>query len=173
MGEATLDALHARLAAYDGRTTSELTAIAEDWSDDAGYCAALITLAGSDEGHVANGATWLIKAALEGEGAFSPAEIDQLIDTLPALMDWAAQLHVAQSLRLLDLPQARGQEIAEWLTPLLTHKRPFLRAWALDGMAHLARSLEGFDAEFTAALGAALEDDAASVRARARNLAGG
>lgn len=165
-----LSRLRARLVDYDGRSTSHLTAIRSDLAQLEGYTDALIHLVRSDEGHDANAATWLLKQDLEAGGKLGQAQVQALLDAIEGLSDWAAQLHILQSLRQLDLPESRAQALADWLKPLLVHKRPFLRAWALDALAHLARQHDGYDRDFGTALEKALDDDAASVRARARKL---
>lgn len=90
--------------------------------------------------------------------------------TLEQVEAWDAQLHLCQSARRLRIAPETTASWRVWLLPLLTHKRPFLRAWALDAFCHLAEIDEALaeDAERWRARMA--DDPAASVRARARKL---
>ena len=123
-----------------------------------------------------SGATWLLKSYFEQAGALSAEQTQTLIAALPSGDDahWSTQLHLCQSMRYLDLsgngvsgPVASS--LWAWVEPLLTHKRPFLRAWSLDALAHLAREHKAYQADFEQALQRASKDEAASVRARARD----
>lgn len=136
-----------------------------------GYIDALVALSGDQHEHVSVGATWLTRAVLEGGRTLSPAQFERLLDQLPNVTAWAAQLHLCQSVRKLEIPATKAQKLAEWLSPLLQHERPFVRAWSVDALAHVARVCPDYVDAFEGALARALEDDAASVRARARQIA--
>jgi len=89
---------------------------------------------------------------------------------MPDLTDWAAVLHLCQSVQYLTVSEENALALAQWLALMLAHQRPFVRAWALDAMGRLAAQDRRFEEQFAEALGAAQQDPAASVRARARNL---
>ncbi|AWW75695.1 hypothetical protein CD351_14765 [Erythrobacter sp. KY5] len=165
--------LRARLAEYDGQSVTLLGETEAACCRDLDYFDALIELAGSRDGHVPAGATWLIKSALEAGHEASSSQAEALIACLPAITGWAAKLHLCQSIGFLDITPRHTAALANWLEPLLQHERPFVRAWSLDALGHLARADESFADRFEAALAAAAKDDRASVRARARNLAAG
>lgn len=162
--------LRSRLADYDGKAVSILGEAEAAHSGDEGYLDALIALVEEREGHIANGASWLIKSALERGGNLSLAQMDRLIALLPALEHWAAQLHICQSIRLLDVPENCAAPLAHWLGEMLDHERPFVRAWSLDALGSLAQEYPEHRTAFNAALRSANEDAAAAVRARARHL---
>lgn len=140
-------------------------------SGEPGYLDALIALSSESDSHVSSGATWLLKSALEQCATLSADQTAALCEALPELSGWQAQLHICQSLRLLSIGPTGAGEVAHWLEPLLAHDRPFLRAWALDALGSLAGDHPQYRARFAKALSDAAQDDAASVRARARNLA--
>lgn len=139
-------------------------------SGEPGYIDALTELAVEPQGNVSDGATWLIKSALENGARLSPDQVGRFCEQLEALQSWAAQLHVCQSIRFLEVPRDEAAGLAGWLDPLLSHTRPFLRAWALDALYRLAKQHDSYRKDLERALSAAMDDDAASVRARARNL---
>ena len=165
-----LDPLRAKLSAYDGKATTFLGEAEAALSGEDGYLGALVSLLGEEEGHLASGASWLLKSALEQGRALSEGQIEALADQLPEITDWATQLHICQSVRLLTVSAGSAQRLADWLAALLDHQRPFLRAWSLDALGALAKAHCEHRPAFNVALALAQDDEAASVRARARNL---
>lgn len=163
--------LRAYLLEFDGRTISMLGEAEAKWRDTPGYVDALVNLTSASEHHIASGASWLIKSYLEQDGAFSPDQSQALLQTLPPDADWSTKLHLSQSIRYLAIPSDSVDALQQWLKPLLTHERPFLRAWSLDALGWLVSCHPRYQADFEAALHRALADSAASVRARARKLA--
>ena len=79
-------------------------------------------------------------------------------------------MHICQSARFLPVDADQALVLAEWLRPLLTAPKPFVRAWSLDAFLHVCALLPSHAGEGRMAREAALNDPAASVRARARNL---
>lgn len=180
MSEALFGALFDALAAYDGRNTADLRSIQSRLGNEAGYLTALIDLAASPQGAVADGATWLLLDGLKKGATPSPDDVTRLLGKLAELTDlasWGAQLHICQSVRLLPLEAAKAakaaqvEPLAAFLGPLLTAPKPFLRAWSLDALVHLATIDPTLKPQAREALAAAQQDKAASVKARARNLA--
>ncbi|WP_298469130.1 hypothetical protein [uncultured Erythrobacter sp.] len=165
--------LRKRLAQYDGRATTILGEIEAEFGGGTDYLRSLIDLAADPDGNTADGATWLLKAAIEAGTAIELDQVDALFAQLPQVRSWPAQLHLCQSVRYLPISTSSAAGLADWLKPLLNHERPFLRAWSLDALGRLAREHPKYDARFGIALQAAEQDTAASVRARARNLGRG
>lgn len=161
------------LSAYDGKAISLLTELAVRVHLRPDYMMTLIALMGRGEGHVSDGATYLIKRALEEGAHLDDDQMDALLANLPALSAWQAILHMCQSVRLLTLMDEHADPLAEWLAGHLDHARPFIRAWSVDGLCHIGERFPAHHARAFAALEAARADDAASVRARVRNLSPG
>lgn len=150
---------------------STLERVSAQFSHRDDYADTLIMLAADATDTVSAAATWLIKHHLEQGRTLSPAQTGKLIENLLAITAWGAQLHVCQSIRFLDIPPNYATTLIAWLRPLRSHQRPFLRAWALDATYEVARQRENAMPEARAAVEAALADPAASVKARARNIA--
>lgn len=171
---AAIDALRKNLNDFDGKAISFLGEAETVLCTQEGYIDALIALLAERKGHLASGASWLLKSALEGASDLTPDQIAGLIKRLPDVDDWSAQLHICQMIRLLpglgDVSGKLARDLADWLTAWLDHKRPFIRAWSLDALGALAKQHGDHAAVFNDALAAALSDEAASVRARARGL---
>jgi hypothetical protein len=163
-----LESLRTRLTAFDRKSFSCLTEAAAALSDKADYGAALVELAG-DEG-ASSGATWLIKHHAENGTPLPVPLCKDLADRLPQITAWDAQLHICQSARHLPYPDTATGQLLAFARPLLTHERPFLRAWSLDLLCYLTTRIPDLATEAETALARAAEDPAASVRARARNL---
>jgi len=169
----TLDPEHlaSRLAAFDGRALTTLGEIDVAFSHVPGYFGALVECANASERHISAGATWLIKSAFEAQREISVDEITAYCRMIPRVTDLAAQLHVCQTIQYLQIDGQNVTALADWLSPLLTHERPFVRAWSLDALSHIAIQHPEFEAQARANLIAAEQDSAASVKARARQVA--
>lgn len=172
MAISLIDMLRARLAQYDGRATTILGEAEAELGEEGDYLDALIRLSAEPGDHIADGATWLLKAALESGSSLKERQANALFAQLPQIMAWPAQLHLCQSVRYLPISSESARVLAEWAEPFLSHERPFLRAWSLDALARLAEKHPAYEGLYHKALAAAEEDPAASVRARARNLKG-
>ncbi|MEO1731094.1 MAG: hypothetical protein AAFR64_10170 [Pseudomonadota bacterium] len=167
--------LRAVLQAFDGRATTLLGEAEAAFGEEPAYPDTLIALVGDRQPMVGSGATWLLKSYFERGGALSTEQTQALIKALPKAEEthWSTQLHLCQSIRFLDFTANLSTALEAWLTPLLTHKRPFVRAWSLDALAHLAKGQGQYRTNFEVALKRASEDEAASVRARARQILDG
>ncbi len=165
-----LEPLRDALTAFDGRATTILGEAEARFAEAPGYLEALIALAGEGDARVSGGATWLIKARLEAGGRLGPGETSALLTKLALITAWDAQLHLCQIARYLTFGAGDAERFSSWLEGLLTHKRPFLRAWSLDALCRVALQHEGYRARALEALEAGAQDPAASVKARVRRL---
>ncbi len=166
------DDLMEALANWDGRHTAPLKECFRRNREEPGLADALLHRIGSTDIRVAEGSSWLLKAALETGTSLSPAQVSALIGILPALRGKNTILHVCQSVRHLTVDRTQADALVHHLERFLIDERPFLRAWSLDALAAVAARHPVFRERAAAALLQAREDPAASVRARARNLPG-
>lgn len=158
------------ISGFDGKATTLLGEAEARFGHQPGYLDKLIALMGEPEGMIQSAATWLLRSALESGRTLEAQQISGLVGACRGLTEWSAQLHVCQLVPKLELDPPQAQALADWLTPLLAHERPFLRAWALDAFCQMARYLPPLAGRARAALAAAHDDRSASVRARARNI---
>ena len=163
-------ALLQELEEYDGRSIAALGEIEHRWSQETNYPNALLDNFNAASPIVQNGASWLFKAFVEKGGSIAAGTSEHLSRQVICLTDWSAMLHVCQSIRYLKFAEDDAGELGRWTRQLLTHNRPFLRAWALDALVHLASFDPALRPAAEMALAEALEDSAASVRTRARKL---
>ncbi len=83
-----------------------------------------------------------------------------------------AEAQVLQALDVYDRPLPEGPALARFAQSRITHARPFVRAWAVNALCVLAIHHPEFRAAAETARNQALNDTAASVRARARKAPG-
>ncbi|MEO1027667.1 MAG: hypothetical protein AAFX02_01300 [Pseudomonadota bacterium] len=166
----TTELLRSKLSAFTGANMSALGEIEAQFKDFPNYIGSLIELAEASEGMISSGATWLLKSSLEQGTELTDHQLARLIEKLPNITDWSAQLHACQSVRHLSLSSGAAKSITLWAETLLDHKRPFLRAWSLDALCVAANIAPILRADAQVAFKKAGNDNAASVRARARNL---
>lgn len=156
------------LCAYDGKSVTLLLQAEAKHGAGPTYLSELVRLAASERANVSDGATWLLKAGLEAGAALTADQTGALISNLEKVTHWPAQLHICQLLDLVTVPAAGAAPLAGWLSGLVQHRRPFLRAWSMSALQALAAQHAGHAAQAEAALQAAKADPSASVRARAR-----
>lgn len=162
--------LRAALAGFDGKAISYLSETGVTYGDASDYLASLVDLASVRDAHIDSGATWLLKEHLERGGALPPAMVSALLQALAGEPSWGAALHILQSVRFLDLTAVNVVPSADLICRYTQSERPFLRAWATDAIWRIAKTNPHLKPQSEAALAAAKDDPAASVRARARQL---
>ncbi|MEO1198959.1 MAG: hypothetical protein AAFX39_06960 [Pseudomonadota bacterium] len=157
------------LRELDGTSTDPLSELGKTLGDQPAVLSGLIRLADHDAEPISDRATWLLLDLLRHDVRLTRTQTGDLVDRLAGITSWQAQLHICQSGAYLDVTAAEATIIADWLTPMLRSKRPFLRAWSMDALQHLAAHRSDMIERAEAALQAAEQDPAASVRARARH----
>lgn len=145
----------AALYAFDGKRVAGLRALVSSNMPDSAF---LAELPGAHE----IAASWVLKARAEAGGLSEEAKAS-LYDCLPDLTEPDAILHLLQMVQYASPARPTS---AEMIRPFLTHKRTLLRVWALDAMARVA------PADAAPLVEAALQDESAAMRARARALQG-
>ena len=162
--------LRTALLGFDGKAISFLSETDVKFREQADYLQTLVTLARDQEADIATGATWLIKNHLETGGALDADLVSPLFKALDEATSWGAILHILQSVQYVDLDQITDPHAFDQVHQHISHSRPFIRAWAVDAACRLAARFNDRQAEARQVLDAALQDEAASVRARARKI---
>lgn len=162
--------LREALLGFDGKAVSYLSETGVRLREDPDYLPELVSLSADTEAHIAAGATWMIKAHLEAGGQLTPDLTDAWLQSLTAPLSWSAALHILQSVRFLDLSAVRDQTVLEAIERFTRHERPFLRAWATDALWRAAQGVPDLQSRARRAVARAMDDPAASVRARARQI---
>lgn len=162
--------LQTALERYDGKSVQYLGQLQAEFESDPDYVGGLITALTQSRENVANGASWLLLDHLNRGKKLSAEQSEQVAKSVPSLMNWPEQLHCAQMIRHLELDKSLAKIVMREMETLQSHNRPFLRAWSLDAIWHIAQSHDEFKDRAFAAIERAKEDNAASVRARVKNL---
>ncbi|MEP0519138.1 MAG: hypothetical protein ABJO09_13955 [Hyphomicrobiales bacterium] len=165
-----LTKMRAQMLEFDGRATTVLTEIEARYGENSDYVDTLIVLIGDVDTNLSDGSTWLIKAWLVKNKELSANQTGKLVDALPEISSWQAQLHICQSVRHLSIKSAQSLILVQWLLDFNEHCRPFLRAWSVDAIVAVAQMHNQHAELARKVLDNALEDNASSVRARARSL---
>jgi len=159
-----------RLAAFDRKAISIVGEIEADFDQNPQYFSAIVGLASDHENNISCGATWLIKSSMEKGHRLNSTLLNQLAAGLDEITAWDAQLHICQSVRFFELSSNNAAAFSLWLRKLLDHDRPFVRAWSLDALCRIDAEFPDMNLDTAKDIAAALNDQSASVRARARNL---
>ncbi len=161
--------LRAAISEFDGKAVTLLCEAKAQLRDEPGFWAALIDLTDDEDGMVQAGSTWLILKSLKCKDLALADTAAALVPRLEGLTHWAAILHVLQAMDLYDAQQPDGPALARFAQSHLSSERPFVRAWAVNALCVLATHHLEFREAAETARTTALNDTAASVRARASN----
>ena len=154
------------ILAFDGTDIAELKSAFAGFSETDAF--ALAELCESPDANVSVAATWVVKALCEA-GSGSQLDLPRIFAALPDAPDWQAALHLLQSVQFAP-HAAASQESA--ILAHLEHDKTLVRVWALDAFCRLADSNLELASKARDKVNQALDDPKASVRARARHLAG-
>lgn len=156
------------IANWDGTSVEVLQAIYDCHGLEAEFGTALVPLL--KEPKLERGASWLLKQHLEAGGVLAAADVKRVFQSLPDLIEWETQLHLLQSLPYLTIGKRDVKQVEVFLRRCLASENKFVRAWAYNGFYELSLQHPQFQAEADQLLEQALEDEAASVKARVRNI---
>lgn len=153
---------------WNGKTVAELEDVYTCYAHQAEFVATLITYL--EQPILQMGASWLLKKVAESERAFSPAEARAIYALLPQLEAWQTKLHILQAMPTLAIHSNQKHQVEKFLRACLLDKNKFVRAWAYNGCYELARQHVEYHDEMMALFDKALHEEAASVKARVRNI---
>lgn len=161
--------LRADLELYDGKRTDILDRIAAAHPVTAPLARQLIRLASDDDPRLRSGATWLILHHARAGYAYTSAATRDLLALIDSDLHWEATLNLLQTLPQLTINHASLPALRKSLRRHIKHDNKFVRAWAYNGFAVLARRHPELAGEAERMLAQGEQDEAASVRARVRN----
>ncbi len=130
----------------------------------------LLAVAASDDVKLQTAATWVLKRLQENGASYTAAQTKKLLDLLGQAAHWEAKLHLLQMLPKLAIPASHRDELHNNLSQLLEHDNKFIPAWAYNGLAELATQHSAYRIEVAELLKNGQQDEAASVKARIRNV---
>lgn len=164
--------LRAEIEKFDGRRTASLDSLAKRLAPTEAVLRDLFRLAQSDDLKAQTASTWLLKRFQEDGHAFSKKDTGTLLALLCETDHWEARLHLLQMLPALTIPGELMERLRRALDSdaFVKSANKFVRAWSYNGIAVLADQHPGLRPAAARLLHAALEGEAASVRARVRAI---
>ncbi len=156
------------IESWDGKSKSDIQSIYDQYFEKEGFVIELIDMLAIPE--LEKGASWLLKAFIDNGGSFSEAESLKVLGHLKALSAWETKLHFLQILHAIKILNRFKQDIENFLRPLITSENKFVRAWAYNGFYLLAKAYPEYQKEASQFFEMAMRDEAASVKARIRNI---
>lgn len=157
--------------AWDEKNKEDITQIYERYKNTARFTHRLVTLAAKPLCTV--GATWLLKHHLEAGAKLTQRQYNTILGTLVSTVNWQPKLHILQMLPLVKeavIPQELVGSIERCLRDGLSDENTFIRAWSYNGWYVLSEQYPEYKKEVMQFFNMALKDEAASVKARIRQL---
>lgn len=166
----SLSQLEARLQHFDGKHLDSLARVAETLPLEGSTIDQLFALAERSDPAMRTAITWLLKNLRSRGTNFSAPQVTKVIEQLCAGGPWESRLQLLQMVPNLVIPVACTDELFHSLVPVLTEGNKFVRAWAYAALHALASQHREYLREVVPLLDQGLHDEAASVRARLRQL---
>ncbi len=156
------------LGAWDGKSAAVLQSMYERHSADADFLPTILAHLG--DVNLQRAATWLLKRHLELGNSLSADACRTVLGSLAFQQHWESRLHLLQCLPLLSVAEEDRDDLKTFLDACVRSDQKFVRAWAYNGFNELALRFPQYREAVDQMLARASESEAASVRARIRNL---
>ncbi len=160
--------LDQEIAAWDGKSADDIAAVYSRHHGQPAFVDSLVEF--SKEPAYQKGATWLLKRWFESGNSLDSQQITTVYSSLQALEDWESRLHLLQCIPHMPIEKPMKPKVEFFLRASLTDSNKFVRAWAYNGFYELALQYPEYVDEVQAIFDLALRDEAASVKARIRNI---
>ncbi len=162
--------LETEIANWDGKSATDIRAIHQKHHAEVGYVTQLVLLL--EKKGLQSGVTWLLKAAFEASVVFTPKDVAIIYKHSPLLDTWEPKLHILQCMAYMPIEEPQQAGVEEFLRACLADDNKFVRAWAYNGFYYFAKQFETYREEAGHLFEIALKDEAPSVKARVRKVAG-
>ena len=156
------------LGVWDGKSTAALQSIYLRHRADDDFVATTLVLVA--DANLQRAATWMLKRHLELGNPLSARECRSILGSLSVQQDWESKLHLLQCLPYLSIPDEDRVGLEQFLDACVRSDKKFVRAWAYSGYNELALRFPQYREAVDGMLSRAGGSEAASVRARIRNL---
>ncbi len=156
------------IGSRDGNSVAALQATYERHRAEEDFVATILAHVADAESQRA--ATWLLKKHVEAGNSLSAADCRTVFGVLPDQDHWESKLHILQCLPYLDIREDDCSGLESFLHACIKSENKFVRAWAYNGFNELAMRFPRYREEVDGMLAWAGDSEAASVRARIRNI---
>lgn len=161
-------ALSEDIGSWDGKSAAALQSTYERHHYEADFVATILAHVSDVESQRA--ATWLLKKHLEAGNSLTSAECRTVFGVLSDQDHWESKLHVLQCLPFLDIHEDDCVGLENFLYACIKSEKKFVRAWAYNDFNELSMRFPRYREKVDGMLAQARESEAASVRARIRNI---
>ncbi|QDU73118.1 hypothetical protein Pan97_00850 [Bremerella volcania] len=158
------------LRKFDGKHTDVLEQLAARVPRDQESLAQLLAAAEHDDKAIQVAATWLLKRWSDESEPLVESCAADLIALLRISSYWEVQLHLLQILSVVSLPRGSIAALKKVLPDLASDENKLVRAWTCSVFAAIGDCQPRFQKDALEVLSRAEEDEAASVRARVRQI---
>ena len=153
---------------WDGKSAEDIGAIFNAHKNKPGFTKAIVDALESLT--LQKGASWLLKAWFEAGGKLEKEHILSVYTQLNNLDSWEAKVHILQCMPYMPVAKKVLKNVDAFLRFTLTDTNKFVRAWSYNGFYELACQYPEYRAEANQFFDMAMKDEAASVKARIRNI---
>ena len=160
--------LSEEIGSWDGKSAAMLQSTYERHCAEEGFVATIL-------GHIVDvelqrAATWLLKKYLETGNSVTASACRTIFGALSVQEHWESKLHMLQCLPYLEIPEDESAGLERFLEACLESDNKFVRAWAYNGFSELSLRFPRYRERVDGMLARAVVSEAASVRARIRNI---
>ena len=155
---------------FDGKRTEVLERVNHELPRNGTSMTQLLAAAEHDDARLQVGATWILKQWSDDDEPLVRESVASFVELLKDASTWEVQLHLLQILAAVPIPPRSRSKLKKVLPGLLTGENKLIRAWALSVIVAMADQDESSRRDAQARLDAGESDEAASVRARVRQL---
>ena len=156
------------IAAWDGKSTDDIQSVYDSHKSKPEFIGEILIL--NNEASYQKGATWLLKKWLESGNLITTDNVKNVFASLQSLNDWESKLHILQSIPYMPIEKEQKSNVERFLRTTITDSNKFVRAWSYNGFYELAMQYPEYTKEVRQFFDMALKDEAASVKARIRNI---
>ncbi len=156
------------LSSWGGKSSEDIQKIYQQYESSFSFIDDVVTMIASAVEEKA--ATWLLKHYVEKGNTLSAEHIHTIYHSLPKLTLWEAHLHLLQCMTYMPIQSKDKKVVDIFIRKNLSSENKFVRAWAYNGLYELASCFPDLQAEARSIFAMAMNDEAASVKARIRNI---
>ncbi len=154
------------IANWDAKDVSVIQSVYDQYSESESFADQLINMLMDEP--VQRGATWLIKLFLENKNVMTEGQVALLLDALPVMNHWEAQLHILQCLPYVKIPEKNVGAVHRNIMDITTSDAKFVRAWAYGGLIEVSEQYREYREKSRKIIQKAYSSEAGSICARIR-----
>ncbi len=156
------------IQAWDKKSKQDILGVYNRHSGDADFICCLLDLSKHED--CSEGATWLLKHALENGFELNDQQIDGFCGLIEFTLQWQSILHILQILPYITVPAAHKNKMMAFVCQHTEDENKFVRAWAYNGLYELANTYPEYREGLSVVFDAAEDTEPPAIKARIRNV---